>query len=147
MGETRDYLDAMRRAEGAPDDISRRIKEDVLRINGYLDDPGISDHDKDLQYVMDHDMEDPDEELRQLHEEYGRLNGSMGRPYDDWHESCGYMSVEDELRALEAAMSDEAVAARKAEYEAYLALKGEALAKGLVRHEYTQERDRARCGS
>ena len=133
MGETRDYLDAMRRAGDAPDDISRRIREEGMRINGYLDDPGISDHDKDLQYVMDHGLEDPDEALRRLREEHGRLRGGMGRPYG-WHEAYGYRSVEDELRALEAEMSDGAAAARKAEYEAYLALKGEARARGFVRH-------------
>lgn len=134
MGGMSEYLAASREAMANPDDISRRIVAESCKFDSHLDDPCIFERDKDLQYALDHDMEDPDEELAGPRAGYDRLRGRTGRPYDEWLESRSGRTAEEELAWLGQSMSDGAVAERRTEYETCLSLREEAADRDFVRY-------------
>ena len=116
-----------------PNSRIRQLFAEVERQFEYLDDPAISEHDKDLQYALDREWPDP-VELEELYREgLAILDFSDPTQPHDQFECHGYDSLDDVRIEREELLSPEAIASSRAEYAKYQELVAEALSKGFVK--------------
>lgn len=116
-----------------PNSDFRKWWDPVHQSMSYLQDPDISEHDKDLQYALDYPLSDPVETEKAFREELAILTSRD--PYIGLaqHEYHGYESLEEVKAELEELLSPENLEEARAEYAKHLALVNEALSKGFVK--------------
>ena len=105
-----------------------KVIEKERAQNAYLDDPSISERDKQLQWALDHDMEVP-ADVNARYEE--RLAYLESHPYPEQSEYYGFTSWEEVRERLREALTSEQRALRAAEYERHAGMVNEALSKGF----------------
>lgn len=133
MDDNVNWVERFHELMADPNSRLSRVFADVNKRLEYLDDPAISEHDKDLQYALDHEWPNPVELEEMYRKDLAIVDFSDPTQPHDQFECHGYDSLDDVRTELEELLSPEAMALRRAEYAKYQDLVAEALSKGFVK--------------